>query len=101
MQVGPEDLAIDPLSGVEQMMMVVPVNAEKNEAEDVSQEYRDERTKRLPVTAVGNPQLQDHDGDEDGDDAITEGFETIFLHYSFLNQTTRHSYTQAASRKVA
>jgi hypothetical protein len=33
---------------------------------------------------VGRSQLQDHDGDDDGDHAVAEGFESGFMHSLLL-----------------
>ena len=44
MQIGPEDAAIDVLDRMEQVMMVAPVDANKNKTEHIAQTYREQRT---------------------------------------------------------
>ena len=60
--------------------MVVPVDAEHHEAEDVGQEDRQQRAKRGEIVAVRDLELQDHDRDQDGDDAVAEGLEARLAH---------------------
>src|SRR4051794_37202693 len=42
-QVGPQDVAVHPLDGVQQVVVVVPVDADEGEAEQVAQEHGDQR----------------------------------------------------------
>src|SRR4029434_6058631 len=65
--------------------MVVPVDPEVDEAERVGAEDRSERTRRVPVHALGRAELQHHDRNDDGDDAIAEGFEPGFAHVSMIS----------------
>ena len=44
MQVGPEDAAVDACVGVQHVMVVVPVDAEVDEAQHVAEEHAAERT---------------------------------------------------------
>ena len=53
-----------------------------DEAEDVTEKYRPEWRDRFEAGAVRHPHLENHDGDDDRDDAVAEGFETAFGHAS-------------------
>ena len=81
MEVGPEDGAGDVLGGVEEVMMIVPVNADVDEAEEIAQEHGEQRAQVGEVGAVRDFQFEDHDGDDDGDDAVAEGFEAGGFHH--------------------
>src|ERR1700752_3853703 len=65
---------------MQQVMVVVPVDADVSEAEHVTQEHRQERPNRVQRVAVRRPEFQHHDRDDDGDDAIAERLETAFGH---------------------
>ena len=80
MQVGPEDGAVDALGRLEHVVMVVPVDAEEDEAQDVGQKHRQQWTERLAVGAVRHLQLQHHDRDQYGEYAVAERFEPAFAH---------------------
>ena len=80
MQVGPENEAVDARDGMEKVMVVVPINAHIDEAQDVGQKARRNGRERRPVGAVRHMKLQHHDRDDDGDDAVTECREAIFSH---------------------
>src|SRR5947207_14009305 len=81
MQVRPEDLAVDARRCVQEMVMVVPVDAEKNEAQDVRAKRRRQRLQRMPVVSVWHLELEHHDGDQDRDDSIAERLESPFGHF--------------------
>jgi hypothetical protein len=91
-QVRPEDLAVDPLGRVQHVVVVVPVDAEVDEAEHVRQEHRGQRAQRVPVRAVRDLQLEDQDRDQDGDDAVTERLETPLAHGLLLDDAGARFY---------
>jgi hypothetical protein len=62
------------------MMVVVPVNAYVDEAQHIAQKYRDQRLKDVEALAMRHLQLQNHDGNDDGDHAIAECFEPALAH---------------------
>ena len=63
------------MHGVQQVMMVVPVNPDIDEAEAVVQEYGHQIMQRREGVAMGYMQLQHHDGDDDSKHTIAEGFQ--------------------------
>src|SRR5215831_1441421 len=62
------------------VMVVIPIDTQVDEAQHVAQEYGDHWHQSLDALAVGHLHLQHHDGDEDGDHAITERFKPILSH---------------------
>ena len=76
MEIGPEDAAANSMSYIQQMMMIIPVDSDVKETQRVTQEYRDERPKRIKGGLVRRFQLEDHDRDYDGNNAIAECFES-------------------------
>src|SRR5450755_4410557 len=73
MQVGPHDCATDPGRCAQQMMMVVPVNADKHEAQHVDQQRRETVAERAEAPADRSPESERGDGDDHGQDAVAEG----------------------------
>src|SRR5207247_1612144 len=71
-EVRPHHLAVDPLGGVKHVVMVVPVDADHDEAQDVCQEHGHEWPQRVPVRALRHLELQDHDRDQDRYHAVAE-----------------------------
>ncbi len=65
---------------VQQMMVVVPVDGEIDEAQHVDHEVRRHAHERGPAGAVRDLQLQHHDGDDDRQDAVAEGRQPLFSH---------------------
>src|SRR5215467_8173922 len=65
---------------VEHVMVVVPVDRDKHEAQDVAEKDRQERRERAGLPAMRHLHLEDHDRDDDGDDAVGEGFEPSLTH---------------------
>src|SRR5450631_3901672 len=80
MQVCPEDAAGHFVDGVEHVVVVVPVDADVDEAEDVAEHYRQDRLQGGKIAAGGHFHLQDHDGDDDGQHAVAEGFQSVCSH---------------------
>src|SRR5918992_1764169 len=80
MQIRPEHRPRDFLSRMKHVVVVIPIDTQVDEAQNVAQEYGDQGHQRLEALAVGHLQLQHHDGDDDGDHAITERFKPILSH---------------------
>lgn len=64
--------------------MVVPVDRQIEEAHDVSHKARSHFCECEPVGAVRDAQFQNHDGDQDGDDAVTECSQAVVAHAGIL-----------------
>jgi hypothetical protein len=77
-EVGPEDAVGDLIKVVDEVVVVNPVDAGLNEAEEIDEDEREFKAKRVEVVYffVGDMKLQDHDGDDDGDNAVREGFQS-------------------------
>jgi hypothetical protein len=67
------------------MVVIVPVDRDVDEAQDVAEEHRQQRPKHADFASVWCPQFEHHDGDDDGDDAVTERLEPGFTHGSKLS----------------
>ena len=65
---------------MQHVVVVVPVDADVDKAQYITEEDGDEGNERLECLALRHLHFQHHDGDNDGDDAITEGFETALVH---------------------
>ncbi len=96
-QVGPEDRPAHMLRDMEHVVMIVPVDADIDEAQDVAEEDRQERPECREVAAERNLHLQDHDGDDDGEDAVTECFHPILAHGSSLSLRKAQGAMSASS----
>ncbi len=76
-EVGPEDAVGDLVEVVDEVVVVDPVDADLDEAEEI-----DENKGKVEAEGgeagylfAGDMELEDHDSDDDGDDAVGEGFE--------------------------
>jgi len=78
-QIGPKDIAADQLDGVQQVMMVVPVDRDIDKTQQVTKEGRQHRLERAEFDALRRFQFQHHDSDDDGKHAIAECFQPIFF----------------------
>ncbi len=97
MEVGPKRRAIDAFGGVKQVMMIVPVDGDEDEAENVAEEDRSDGAKRGQRGALRWLHLEDHDSDDDGEDAVAEGFEAVFGHGAITGG--RESYNEKESKR--
>src|SRR5215831_10350965 len=80
MQIRPEHQPRDGMRRLQHVVVVIPIDTQVDEAQHVAQEDGDHGPQRLDALAVGHLHLQHHDGDEDGDYAITERFQPILSH---------------------
>jgi hypothetical protein len=60
--------------------MVVPVNAEKNETQEIAQELGSESCQGRQAWLMRNLKFQDHDGNDNRKHAIAKGFESALGH---------------------
>ena len=79
-RIGPQDPAGGATGRVQQMVVIVPVDPQEDEALQVAEELRNERDDHLQFGRIRGLQLQHHDGNDDGDDAIAECFQSGFGH---------------------
>ena len=56
------------------ILELVPINPDVDEAEHVAHEHWPQRDQRAEIGVVRDFEFQHHDGDDDGDDAVAEGF---------------------------
>jgi hypothetical protein len=59
-------------------MMIIPINRDVNKTQYVIQEYRNNGNQCSKALAMRCFHFQYHDGDNDGDNAVTECFQAIF-----------------------
>ncbi len=79
-QVRPQNAATNGSDGLEQMVMIVPVDAHVHEAEHVAHEDRAKALQVLEARSVGRNEFQDHDRDDDRDDAVAERLEAALVY---------------------
>src|SRR5450631_589566 len=91
-EVAPQDGPVDALDNLEHVMVVAPVDADVDEAEQVGQELRGGAAKRLEGGLVRDLQLQNHDGDDDGEDAVAKRFEPTGSHLPSLSGESLHTW---------
>src|SRR6184192_1854541 len=80
MKVGPENAAADLLRRLEQVMVVIPINTEVNEAQHVAQQYWQYRFQRGELNCMRHLQFQHHNRDDDRKNAVAERFEPGRFH---------------------
>src|ERR1700677_550324 len=78
-EVGIEDEFVGLLGAVNELVMVNPVNAGEGEGEEVKAQGGWNRGETPGAVLVGHLQIQSHDGDDDGDDSVGEGFEAGWI----------------------
>jgi hypothetical protein len=70
-------------------MVVVPVDAQIDEAEHIAQKHRRQGAEGGEGRAMGHFQFQHHDGDQDGDHPVAEGFQPALAHRSLHGLTAK------------
>src|SRR3989441_12324522 len=101
MEIGPENEAGHVLRHLKHVVMVVPVDAYVDKAEDIAQEDGKERPQCREVTAVRDLELQHHDGDDDCEHAVAERFKTSFWHEGPSRQERGRRLTHVESAPLA
>jgi len=74
---------------VTSILELVPIDAHVHEAQYVAHEHRPQRDQHAEIGAVRDFQLQHHDRNDDGDDAVAKGFEAVFPICSPVNYPAR------------
>src|SRR5574342_588731 len=60
--------------------MVIPIDAEKDKAQHIAQEFWSQRHQRRQSCLMGNLEFQYHDRNDNGKYTIAKGFESAFGH---------------------
>jgi len=74
-EVGVEDGLVGLFGAVDEVVVVDPVNAGEGEGDGVDVEGGKDGVEAGGAVLVGDFEFEHHDGDDDGDDAVGEGFE--------------------------
>src|SRR5262245_58556543 len=82
---------------MQHVVVVIPIDTKVDEAQNVAQEYGDQWHQRLDALAVGHLHLQHHDGDDDGDHAITERFNPTLSHAEWTHAQRSFHFTKMAT----
>jgi|SRR6185436_20412498 len=80
MEVCPKQFAIHPLHHMKKMMVIVPINTNVNKTQYITDEHGNQRSKIVDIIRMRDFQFEDHNRDNDGKNAITKSFESVFLH---------------------
>ena len=80
-QVGPQDRAADALDQLQHVVVVVPVDADVDEAQHIGQKHRQQRLQLGEGSPVRNLELQNHDSDDDRHHPVAEGLQTSGSHH--------------------
>jgi hypothetical protein len=75
-EVGPEDVGRGFAKAMDQQMVVDPVDADEGEGERVDGDAGSDGDESRKAVCEGDFEVEHHDGDNDGDDSVGEGFET-------------------------
>src|SRR5260221_7381311 len=86
MQIRPQDATRNMLRRLQEVMMVVPVDADVNEAQDIAEENRKEWLQSRKTGSLWRLHFQHHDGDDDGEYPVTKSLHAALGHpsYSFF-----------------
>ena len=80
MQVGPEHCTCHHRAGMQQVMVIIPVNANVQKAQNVAEKHGQQRSQCSEAVAMRHLHLQYHDRDNDRDHAIAERLQPSFGH---------------------
>jgi hypothetical protein len=69
------------LSGLQQMMMVVPVDAQVDEAQNITEKYRNQWLQSRKPSSMRGLHFQHHDRDDDGKYTVTESLHASLAHH--------------------
>ena len=74
-QVAVEDAGVHLLNAAEEQVVIDPVDAGKGEGENIDEEDGKDGVEAGGAVFVRDLELEDHDGDDDGENAVGEGLE--------------------------
>jgi hypothetical protein len=74
-KVGIEDEIVGLFSAVDEVMVVDPVNPDEGKRDEVEAQCGEDGVETGEAFLMGDFELEHHDGDDDGDDSVGEGFE--------------------------
>jgi len=74
-EVGVEDEFVGLFGSVDEVVVVDPVNTGEGKGDEVQAKRGKDGAKSVEAILVGDLELEHHDGDDDGDDSVGEGFE--------------------------
>src|ERR1700732_1691194 len=91
MQIRPQDPTRNMLRRLQEVMMVVPVDADVNEAQHIAEENRKEWLQGRKTGSLWRLHFQHHDGDDDGEYPVTKSLHAGLGHpsYSFFLRVKR------------
>ncbi len=103
-EVGPQDEHVDLFEPVDEVVMVDPVDAGEDEGEQVDDEGGEDGDEAGEAGFVRDFELEHHDGDDDGDDAVGEGFQArwggLVRHGGRLVACTQAAYMAMRSPRM-
>ena len=74
-KVGLKDTFVGLLGAVDEMVMINPVNASEGKGDEIEAQGGENGAEAGEAVLMGDLQFEHHDGDDDGDDSVGEGFE--------------------------
>ena len=74
-EVGVEDKVVGLFGAVDEVVVVNPVDPDEGKGDEIEAERGENGAGAGEAVLVGNLELEHHDGDDDGDDSVGEGFE--------------------------
>jgi hypothetical protein len=79
------------------MVVIVPIDADVDEAQDVTENDRPVAEQRVPARVVRRLEFQHHDRDDHGDHPVGESFESPLFHPAPHNAPPRPQHEAAKS----
>src|SRR5262250_1816936 len=98
MQIRPQDTTRNMPGRLQEVMMVVPVDTDVNEAQDITEENRKEWLQGRKTGSSWRLHFQHHDGDDDGEYPVAKSLHATLGHpsCSFLGLRVKRAALRAA-----
>jgi hypothetical protein len=74
-EVGIENAFVGLVGAVDEMVVIYPINADEGKGDEIEAEGGENGAEAGEAVLVRDFELKHHDGDDDGDDSVGEGFE--------------------------